>query len=110
MSISADDWTRLRRLFKDAEDATHEAETLHADLPIAAVNQLRYAGQHILAAQTAEDAASAREDFLRAERHCQRALFDAYDSVAVFLLAEIAQFRRDYKAIIIAPLKTAARN
>jgi hypothetical protein len=93
-------WSTLWELFKEAEDALHEAELIHGDLSVPSINQLRYAGHHILLSLVGGDQAP-EEEIRRAERHCQRAIYDAYDSAVVYLLARTEQFMNDYREIPI---------
>ena len=104
MPISDEDWQTLRLLFKEAEDALSEAEGVCGELGVPAINQLRYAGHHILRFQTETDPNLIREEYQRAVRHCKRAAYDAYDSMAIYLLEEIEKFRKDYARVQIAPV------
>lgn len=50
---------------------------------IQAINQLRYAGHHILKAQTNKDAT--QTNLIEAFKHCKRAVYDALDFYAYTL-------------------------
>ncbi|MBF0307877.1 MAG: hypothetical protein HQL40_15490 [Alphaproteobacteria bacterium] len=90
-------------LYREAEQALHEAETVHHELSVPSVNQLRYAGRHVLSALVGADAAAAEEEKQRAQRHCQRAIYDAFDGITSYLLESIADFKADYARIEITP-------
>lgn len=86
--------TETKKLFADAESAIKLYERIGLDNVVSAVNELRYAGEHILAAETAanpEDCATALQ---RAERHCVRARYDALESTIVTLLDQISAIRQ----------------
>ncbi len=53
----------IKKLFADAESAIKLYERIGLDNVVAAVNELRYAGEHILAAETA-----AMRSWFRGER------------------------------------------
>ena len=97
------DWKALQRLFREAEQALSEAETIHTDLAVPSMNQLRYAGHHMLSAMTAEAVPEQDEEYRKAARHCQRAVYDAFDSSIAYILKNIDQFKQDYAKIEIVP-------
>ncbi len=75
-------------------------------LIITGVNQLRYAGQHLVRALTADDAVEISDNLDAAERHCQRAIYDINDSAVQYFLQRIDELRRtqfprvDFNAVI----------
>lgn len=101
--IAQDQWQSLSNLFRQAEAALHEAEMIHGDLGIPSVNQLRYAGHHILSISTSATEAEAIQAYHKAVSHCQRAIYDAYDSAIVYMLKGIKAFKEDYAKIQIGP-------
>ena len=76
---------------------------MHEELFIPSINQLRYAGYHVLAALVSEVPATKEEECRKAKSHCLRAIYDAYDNEINFTLSKINQFREDYKSIQILP-------
>ena len=59
----------------------------------AAINELRYAGHHILKASNSTKAESYRHDHLvRADRHCQRAVNDVRDEAIIVCLTAVRDF------------------
>lgn len=87
-SASADSVARVERLFRRAERAIKRAERLTHALPTAAVNQLRYAGRHLLQA----DSDASGEALRKAANHCVRAWYDAFDAILLRHLEAIARF------------------
>ncbi len=84
----------IKKLFADAESAIKLYERIGLDNVISAVNELRYAGEHILAAETAANAEDCETALLRAERHCIRARYDALESTIVTLLEQFGAIRQ----------------
>ena len=84
----------IKKLFADAESAIKLYERIGLDNVVSAVNELRYAGEHILAAETAASPDDCETALLRAERHCVRAKYDAIESTIVTLLEQIAAVRQ----------------
>jgi len=93
----------LRAAYQEAEDAIHELGLDTGEgVELAAVNQLRYAGNHVLRSVLAQEGgrnAERDEEMQRALRHCERALYDAYDAAVFFRLAQFQQFQHDYRAV-----------
>lgn len=84
----------VKKRFADAEAAIKRYERIGLDNVVSAVNELRYAGEHILTAETATDPEACEAALLRAERHCIRAKYDAVESTIVTLLEQIAAVRQ----------------
>jgi len=95
------DWVKLYDLYREAELAIKIVEEVWDGLDTTAINQLRYAGNHILRTLMAADEAKASENYEQATRHCLRGLYDAYDSTLMFYLGEIRDFKKDYRQISI---------
>lgn len=102
MSISSDEIARIRDLFQDAERQIKKAEEISGDLAVPAVNELRYAGCHLLEALSSDTPHLATEQVARARRHCQRAIFDASDASIIYLLEGVRAFQDDYRRLVIS--------
>ena len=82
----------LKRHYRRAERAIKRCEQISYAVPTPAINQLRYAGYHILVATTDEqheDFKSRDANLQKAESHCIRAWLDAFDSVTCYHLRVI---------------------
>jgi len=70
---------------------------------VPAVNELRYAGKHLIGAiwfQSCNRKEEEQEQLRRANRHCIRARYDALRATALFLIRDYRQFSDDYRFII----------
>lgn len=85
----------LRRRYRRAERAIKRSALISGAVPVPAVNQLRYVGCHIfgvIEAQKAGDAAKEQSHLVKADNHCDRAWFDAFDCIACHHLEVIRKF------------------
>lgn len=82
----------VRRLYAEAEFAIKRYERIALEDQIAAVNELRYAGHHILEAESEDDEAKRQDHLTSARNHCRRAVQDAKDGAIVAQLEFFAQF------------------
>jgi hypothetical protein len=90
--------------FETAESCIKELELLYNEgLAFPSVNQLRYAGFHIASALKETDLAEQEEQWKRATRHCQRAIYDASEMALVYCLEEYKSFKIDYKTVDVSP-------
>lgn len=90
-------------LFEQAERDLKRVENLRDAVVIPAVNELRYAGYHIVRSLRAGPA-DRLEQLARAERHCRRAVYDALDAGIVHCLNKVEAFREAYKSLPIVSI------
>ncbi|GBE10051.1 hypothetical protein BMS3Abin12_00609 [bacterium BMS3Abin12] len=92
------------RLFEQAESRIKELELLYGDgLACHPINQLRYAGYHITKAIAETNPTGNAEQWKRATRHCQRAIYDASEMAIVYCLNEFKNFGDDYRTVDFSP-------
>jgi len=101
MPPSAEEIDRLWKLYDEAENYIAEISSLWVGLDTTAINQLRYAGRHLLNALSGKTSITPEEEFRRAEAHAKRALFDALDSGIIYCLRRVEIFKDDYRKIEI---------
>lgn len=91
----------IKALFHRAEERVKRVEASDKDsgVVVPAINELRYAGYHILEAETAYDQGAREEDLQKAKRHCQRAVYDAVEVAALDRLDRFDMFDQDYRFI-----------
>ena len=86
----------IRDLYNEAEADLKTVGSIRNELCIASVNQLRYAGQHLVRALAADDDDTVVSDLDAAKRHAQRAVYDVNDAAIQHYLYEIDHFRKQY--------------
>ncbi|MEO5329706.1 MAG: hypothetical protein H7829_15860 [Magnetococcus sp. THC-1_WYH] len=91
----------IQKLFQEAEDDIKGVEQSSLDLCTPAVNELRYAGHHVLKGLVASAPEECEEQYRRASRHCLRARYDAVEIRLWSLLDEFRAFQKDYQAVSI---------
>lgn len=95
----------VARLFAQAESEAKKAELLLGELSIPCVNELRYAGSHLiqgLVARDKDEEQLEREQLERACKHCRRALYDAWEAQILYYLEKISAFQHDYRNVVIS--------
>lgn len=83
---------KLDALFKKAELSIKGTEHQTNTLFIPAINELRYAGHHLLRYLTDGD----DDNLISSQKHCKRAIYDAAEGPILKFLGDIAQFQDDY--------------
>lgn len=85
MSLPTPTFADLKKLFDDAEAALKHAEHGPVKLVFPAINELRYAGRHIVEALAAgTDDAKRDRELHKAQKHCKRALYDVFEAEFMF--------------------------
>ena len=84
---------RIKTLYNDAEVDLKSYGRENNRLFVPGVNQLRYAGQHLIRALDATDEEDVRAYLDASERHAQRALYDINDAAIQYHLTGINRIR-----------------
>ena len=94
MILDPEQLERLRSAYEEADKAVKQYERYTLAAPVAAVNQLRYAGYHLLQAQLlAAQSKDAGPHLENAFCHCRRAWSDAFEGIIYSHLGFIADFQ-----------------
>ena len=91
----------IKALFEEAERQIKTVETYFGKgVTIPALNELRYCGNHLLRALTCigDDQ---REEYARAKRHAQRAIYDAAEASALSASKKFNEFKSRFKDVMI---------
>ena len=91
----------LRTLYDKADQFVREVAEFEDEVAIPAINELRYAGYHLLQSIGDDGSISKDEQFRRAISHCERAMYEAAEAGINSVLVWIDQFREDYKNIVV---------
>ena len=92
----------IQDIYNKAEQHIKQVELCQTELPFGAINELRYAGHHLLkglAAQEAGNAEKAEREYQDAEDHCNRAMYEASEAGIGYLVWLYRTFEEDYKDI-----------
>lgn len=95
-------YSEVVQLYCDAEKRLKKVEHLTSDLAIPAINQLRYAGRHLvrILGNCAQDS---QKELEQAENHCKRASFDACESGLIYCLENFKALQQDFNKTPIGP-------
>lgn len=88
---------KVTELFRLAEEKIKQVEKICRELPFPAVNELRYAGRHLIDHLETGD----REQLVQAENHCKRAIYDAVEAGVTFQLLQIQAFNDDFRMLVL---------
>ena len=92
-------------LYETADGFVREVGTFREDAVIPALNELRYAGHHVVQSINADDGRVTEGDQLRkAQGHCERALYEASEAGIMVAGRAIASFRNSYPGIVISEI------
>ena len=83
----------IRKLYEEAEEALKRYERISLANLAPALNELRYAGHHLLEADGVENEADKLQHLARAKAHCERARYDAKEATIISLLECVADLR-----------------
>lgn len=90
----------LARLYGQAEEKIKLVENLSQELSIPAVNELRYAGYHMV--QYLSSNGEPEAELRKAQNHCKRAIYDAVEAGITHQLEMIRMFQQDFKSLILS--------
>ena len=97
----SDDLNQVRELYAHAERLLKEVERLTGEVTIPCINELRYAGFHILQAIDETGAVTKKDHVFRAKDHCERAIYDVAEAGLIFVIDTINRFLWEYRGIEI---------
>ena len=91
----------LRHLYEKADSFAREVGELRREVAIPAINELRYAGHHILQS-TDDDGTIDIKGLGKAKSHCERAMYEAAEAGIMFCPDSIRDFGKDYSDVVIS--------
>jgi hypothetical protein len=92
----------LHELFSKAESICKKVETgLGEGVIIPAINQLRYAGQHLVEACVLNEPSGQAAEITKAQGHCKRAIYDASEASVLITKKQFENYREEFKEIVI---------
>ena len=93
-----------RKAYAEADEFSREVAAFRSEAAIPALNELRYAGHHLLRSLPDDGGEPDPAQLTRAVAHCERAMYEAADAGIISALDTIDTFRRDYKNVVIADI------
>ncbi len=91
---------RIGELFNEAERAIKRIEMHKEKLATPPINELRYAGFHLLEGLTGSEI----KELEKAEGHCKRAIYDATEIMLLDHLESFHNFEKSYEKVAITPV------
>lgn len=98
---SVPDLEHLRHHYDNADGFCREVQSFIQEAGVPAINELRYAGYHLLHALT-NDSEPAEDQITKAVNHCKRASYEAAEAGIITCLIKISIFKDDYKRVVIS--------
>lgn len=92
---------QLTDLYDQADSFAREVTLFQEEAAFPALNELRYAGHHIIQSLSADEEEAQRQ-FSRAKSHCERAMYEASESGIVTALRMMAAFQKEYSDLVIS--------
>lgn len=103
LSMVRDDFSRLRSEYDIADKVMKDVQAFVEEAGIPAINELRYAGYHLLNAVSPLDAeASSSDELTRAVNHCKRATYEASEAGLLTAFGKISEFKADYQQVVVS--------
>lgn len=99
--MTSESVAEVKKLFSLAEQYAKEVEFLSSAVQVPAINELRYAGQHILKALVKDDDEEADAELGKAKGHCQRAMYEAVEAGIMFCLDAIKAFQEEHRHLVV---------
>ena len=97
MPAKGDELQILLDLFEQAETKIKNAELITSEgVLIPSINELRYAGHHIVRSLLSDDAKELQAERVRAINHVKRAIYDIDESLLIYYIESAVNFKEKY--------------
>lgn len=93
-----------RAAYERADAFCKEVQAFVDQAGIPAINELRYAGHHLLYALDDTGSIADPHNLTKAHNHVQRACYEAGEAGILFALDRIRVFKEDYRKVSVAPV------
>ena len=91
----------IKELYDFADRFAREVAESRFEAQIPAINELRYAGHHVLNS-FGEGGTVDEEELRKAKGHCERAMYEAAEAGIMFYLESINAFKMEYKDLVVS--------
>jgi hypothetical protein len=103
LPLVREDFSRLRTEYDIADKVMKDVQAFVEEAGIPAINELRYAGYHLLNAVSPLNAdASSSDELMRAVNHCRRATYEASEAGLLTAFGKISEFKADYQQVVVS--------
>lgn len=92
----------LKELYEEADRFAREVGEFQYEVPIPAHNELRYAGHHLLQAIGDDGTVVDSNQLLKAQSHCERAMYEAAEAGIISALDLMHVFRTGNKGLVVS--------
>jgi DNA repair exonuclease SbcCD ATPase subunit len=92
---------KLHKIWKNAEARAKRTEVVQTEVCVPVINELRYAGYHLLSALSAATEDETAQELDKCKRHCERGYYDAIEAEVLVYLEYFKVFQEDYRLIPI---------
>jgi len=91
----------VKELYALAKNQIKQLEAMGEGISIPAINELRYVGEHILHASTADNENEKSLQLDKAEARCWRAISDGAELGSIFALEKLKGYQEEYKGLSV---------
>jgi len=91
----------LKEKIDHAESVIKKIEVHIGEIVIPSINELRYVSRHIIDSIFKKNETDKKNELLKANNHCKKAIFDASDAGIQYCFSKIRIFREHYTRIVV---------
>ena len=91
----------IKELYDFADRFAREVGEARFEVQIPAINELRYAGHHVLNS-LGEDGTVDEGELRKSKSHCERAMYEAAEAGIMFYLESINAFKEEFKDLVVS--------
>jgi hypothetical protein len=91
-----------RAAYRRADEFCKEVQSFIEEAGIPAINEMRYAGHHLLLALDDDGTISGGADIVKATNHAHRACYEAGEAGILCALDKISNFKSDYRTVTVS--------
>lgn len=103
LPLALEDYRRLRDEYDTADKVMKEVQAFVDEAGIPAINELRYAGYHLLnTIIPANGEGLPHEELTRAVNHCKRATYEASEMGLLTAFDKVTAFKATYEQVVVS--------
>ena len=103
LPLALEDYRRLRDEYDTADKVLSEVQAFVDEAGVPAINELRYAGYHLLnTIIPANGEGPPHEELTRAVNHCKRATYEASEMGLLTAFDKVTAFKATYEQVVVS--------